>query len=546
MDRIKYSAVLPGEEFRRRQLSVPAEAAKTLFDIDFSYGRDRELCFFKLQNVFRGTEGVTQILQESREILKKGKQDGAPWRYEATIQRNLNKTLREQELEEEKAKAKTLEKEHAKLLKQEKDFEEGDKGGREEVIKGIKANITENRRLHAESKLEFTRIAQELAVFKADPLNQRFSREEERQAKASLAEKEEGNDKENENEAEWKGFLESLLVVLVKAPNAKVARTKLDGLAVQVIESCPRELKSQLDFALELDKACQFAKWQTNILYKDPDRLAELTVSLEQKELATFKASLKTVEEAKWNFLDADEEGAFKKLLTRLRATTVVNPTVPVLPVKVAKRAGKGKDKEEDDMDEEEEESTAPSPKKKPTAKTVAPVTEEKGEDQSALIAAITGVFTKFSDMMPPRAPAENSQGPQQENKAGWVSSPFQGGRGGGRGGRGGGRGGRGGGQAGRINSNRQCSFRPCVRPGCLKEHDVGQHTPDEAAFLRNATFSAKVRCLAFHDGNCERGTACKYTHGKSTLSAARCAQVGKGMCENFYKGAGCVNAHKV
>ena len=121
-DTIKYNAPLPGAEFRHRALTIPVEAAKTLFEIDFSYGRDRQLCLSILENVFRGTDSVTKILQESKEIFRRGNRDGAPWRHEAAIQRNLNKTLQERELEDQGRRRKTLKKEHGKITKKLKDL----------------------------------------------------------------------------------------------------------------------------------------------------------------------------------------------------------------------------------------------------------------------------------------------------------------------------------------------------------------------------------------------------------------------------------------
>ena len=42
--RITYNTPLPGEEFKNRDLSVPAEATKVLFEIDSHHGEDKELC----------------------------------------------------------------------------------------------------------------------------------------------------------------------------------------------------------------------------------------------------------------------------------------------------------------------------------------------------------------------------------------------------------------------------------------------------------------------------------------------------------------------
>ena len=42
----------------------PAEAAKVLYEIDFQYGQNKELCLSILARVFRGIQNVAQVLQE--------------------------------------------------------------------------------------------------------------------------------------------------------------------------------------------------------------------------------------------------------------------------------------------------------------------------------------------------------------------------------------------------------------------------------------------------------------------------------------------------
>ena len=74
-DKVKYSTPLPGVEFRSRDLAIPAEAAKVLYEVDFQYGRDRELCLSILTNVFRGTPQITQILQDG-EVCPRCRPDG--------------------------------------------------------------------------------------------------------------------------------------------------------------------------------------------------------------------------------------------------------------------------------------------------------------------------------------------------------------------------------------------------------------------------------------------------------------------------------------
>ena len=69
---VKYNTPLPGAEFRSRDLTIPSEAARVLYEIDFQYGSDRELCLSVLTGVFRGTPQITQILQEVARSIQGG------------------------------------------------------------------------------------------------------------------------------------------------------------------------------------------------------------------------------------------------------------------------------------------------------------------------------------------------------------------------------------------------------------------------------------------------------------------------------------------
>ena len=108
-DKIQYNVPLPGEEFRARNLSVPIEAAKVLFEIDFQHGQDRELCLSVLARVFRGVDDVTQILRESGKVFQK--ENAIPWRREAGVQRSLKASIWEQEMKSESNLIKEMEKE---------------------------------------------------------------------------------------------------------------------------------------------------------------------------------------------------------------------------------------------------------------------------------------------------------------------------------------------------------------------------------------------------------------------------------------------------
>ena len=73
-DRLKYNAPLPGEEFKNRELSVPAEAAKVLFEIDSQHGQDNELCLAILNRTFRNFSAVTKILHECAQKGETGRE----------------------------------------------------------------------------------------------------------------------------------------------------------------------------------------------------------------------------------------------------------------------------------------------------------------------------------------------------------------------------------------------------------------------------------------------------------------------------------------
>ena len=49
------------EEFRARDLSVPAEAARVIYEIDSQHGEDKELCLTIMLRTFRGVGAVTKF-----------------------------------------------------------------------------------------------------------------------------------------------------------------------------------------------------------------------------------------------------------------------------------------------------------------------------------------------------------------------------------------------------------------------------------------------------------------------------------------------------
>lgn len=85
--RITYNAPFPGEEFKNRDVFVPAEAAKIWFEIDSQYGQDKELCLAIIGRTFKKAE-VTQILHECAQDFAGGGSE-APWKFQATVNRNI-------------------------------------------------------------------------------------------------------------------------------------------------------------------------------------------------------------------------------------------------------------------------------------------------------------------------------------------------------------------------------------------------------------------------------------------------------------------------
>ena len=97
-EQIKYNTPLPGEEFRSRDLSIPAEAAKVLYEIDFQYGQSKELCLTILARVFRGSQIGTQVLQEVGKGFQGSGQRSAPWHQEAIVLRSVRAALLERKV----------------------------------------------------------------------------------------------------------------------------------------------------------------------------------------------------------------------------------------------------------------------------------------------------------------------------------------------------------------------------------------------------------------------------------------------------------------
>ena len=79
-EKIQYNAPVPGEEFKNRDLSAPAEAAKILFEKESQHGDDKELCLTIFSRTFGGVEAQRFQGQST---------DMSAWRCQATINRNI-------------------------------------------------------------------------------------------------------------------------------------------------------------------------------------------------------------------------------------------------------------------------------------------------------------------------------------------------------------------------------------------------------------------------------------------------------------------------
>ena len=97
-DRIKFATPLPGEEYKKYDLSIPAEAARMLYEIDFHHGGDKELALTILTRAFRGLDTVTKVLAQSAPNFKNGAQEGEAWRRKAMINRTVKISLNKNRL----------------------------------------------------------------------------------------------------------------------------------------------------------------------------------------------------------------------------------------------------------------------------------------------------------------------------------------------------------------------------------------------------------------------------------------------------------------
>ena len=395
-EKIQYNAPIPGEEFRARELSVPAEAAKVLYEIDSQHGEDKDLCIAILQRTFRGMESVTKILHECSQNFK-GTGAGDAWRQHAAITRAVQVAKLERKvvevtlvLQEAQAEYRMLQKANkAVLAKGKRDFGEGWEtaiaegeleGLPEGVRKAIKA-ISRGATVVREKEKELDRLVEEVSVFKVgDPKNTRFSKEEERIGREKAAAEEKGVGVLEEGG--WNRWLLKILMAVLKVTTEMAAQRKMETIALGAIESPTRGSNTLIEFATELDKAVKFGVWQAKVLWKG-DLLAQALTRYEELAFTNFKKGLKLVEMASWNFLDDEELHPLQKVLAKLRSGASVGPVVTALTVKAKKQV-----LEEEEEDEEEEVTPRPQKRKKGGKPAGVAVVEEVGTD-SQLVALI-------------------------------------------------------------------------------------------------------------------------------------------------------------
>ena len=426
-EKIQYNAPVPGEEFRKRDLSVPAEAAHVIYEIDSQHGEDKDLCLTILSRTFRGMDSVSQILHACAQKLQDLGTSTTAWRFHATVSRNIRVATIESRmaaiadgLKELKADVRSASKRKDKLIRTfptdangvprtpapaqtpaqtpaaarnlEADFEEEEeKGGyvfsRKEISKFRKV---EGRLESVESKVreeekELAELVKEISSYRADPKNARFSRKEETEAKAQVVVQQ----KEGEGVEGWEKWIERILAAVLKTSDQTIRR-KMDAIAMGAIEAPARGSSSLIEFTSEIDKAMKFATWQARIFLKG-EALAEVLTRYELTAFAHFKKGLKLVETASWNFVDDEEVNPLKKVLTRLRSgVPVAQAAVPALAIKAVKKQAVAEFGEE----EEDEEALGPPRKKGGKGGSVAVV-----EADPVVVALIGKIDTLVSSM---------------------------------------------------------------------------------------------------------------------------------------------------
>jgi hypothetical protein len=218
-ENLQYNVALPGAEFRARDLSVPAIAAKTVYEIDFGWGTNKQFCLSILFEAFRGVDRVTQILNESSHLFQKGAPRKPEWQMEVIrarvaraliidrkmsslgenikgFERSLLKLVRKEEnlrmeLTEEDVEVREItpppgEDEEGKLVPESPVTPKPVKKVLFQATKKyemIVGQIATERKAIEDAEEEFALLAAESSGYKADPLNHAFSENDEKWGK---------------------------------------------------------------------------------------------------------------------------------------------------------------------------------------------------------------------------------------------------------------------------------------------------------------------------------------------------------------------------
>ncbi len=259
-EKLQYNVALPGAEFRNRDLSVPATAAKTIYEIDLGWGANRELCLSILSETFRGENKITEILNESGHLFQKPAPRKAEWHLEvikaqvarASILERKMSTLTEnlKVLEGKLGNLKEKEEEVHQQVAEMNELGEGEVDPQDERARDSPAAPSPYRRalFPSQRKLgviekqilttlgaiaagekEFEGYAIELAGYKADPSAEVVSEETEEWGREVVRQGGRGEVKDGGGGCgEWRKLLEKILMALLSVDTPKRAAIKME------------------------------------------------------------------------------------------------------------------------------------------------------------------------------------------------------------------------------------------------------------------------------------------------------------------------------
>ena len=240
-EKIQYNAPIPGEEFKQRDLSIPAEATKVVFEIDSQHGEDKSLCVAILQRTFRGTETISKILHDcSQKVSTENHGDNA-WRFQAEINRSVRNFELEMTVVSLKTQLQDLQTDHRAIAKELGNFpsfpnqtpttpranlteqfqQEGEQV--EEVLaspqqygepSARQQELAVNQAMQQKITFELTAAVREMAFYKADSKNERFAANEIKAAKDVT-----GPEMVGDPRAEWNDCLLKILTAILKLPS---------------------------------------------------------------------------------------------------------------------------------------------------------------------------------------------------------------------------------------------------------------------------------------------------------------------------------------